>query len=61
MSNHDILGPFFLNCLMKILPGSYDISKINQKKTFFKDDDILAKGFIIELLPKVKSFYRYTT
>lgn len=61
MSNHDISGPFFLNSLMKIIPGSYDLGRINQKKTFFKDDGIVGKGFVVEMLPKVKSYYRFTT
>ncbi len=61
MSNHDILGRYFLNCLMKIIPGSYDLSKLDDKKVFFKDDGIIGKGFIVELVPKIKSFYRYTT
>ena len=47
MSNHDIIGPFFLNCLMKIIPGNYDVSKLNNKKVFFKDDSIIGKGFVI--------------
>jgi hypothetical protein len=37
MSNNDILGPFFLNCLIKLLPGKYDLSKLNDKKAFFKE------------------------
>jgi hypothetical protein len=37
MSNHDISGPFFLSCLIKLLPGVYDLTKLNDKKIFFKD------------------------
>lgn len=61
MSNSDVLGPFFLNCLMKVIPGKYDLDRVNMKKVMFKEDDILGRGFIVELLPKVKSYYRYTT
>lgn len=61
MSNHDIAGPFFLNSLIKILPGVYDLTKLNDKKIFFREDGIINKGFVSELLPKIKTFYRYTT
>ena len=61
MSNHDIIGPFLLNCVMRLLPAKYDLSKLDRKRVFFKDDNILAKGFVVELLPKIKSFYRFTT
>jgi len=46
---------------MQIIPGRYDLSKINKMKAIFKDDGIITKGFVIELLPKIKSFYRYNT
>lgn len=46
MSNHDIVGSFFLNSMMKLIPGKYDLTKLNDQKVFFKDDSILAKGFI---------------
>jgi hypothetical protein len=46
MSNHDIAGPFFLSTLMKLIPAVYDLSKLNDKKTPFKDDGILKKGFV---------------
>jgi hypothetical protein len=61
MSNHDIIGPFLLDCVMGLLPAKYDLSKLDRKRVFFKDDNILAKGFVVELLPKIKSFYRFTT
>lgn len=61
MSNHDIIGPFLLSSVMGLLPAKYDLSKIDRKKVFFKDDGIITKGFVIELLPKIKSFYRFTT
>jgi hypothetical protein len=61
MSNNDILGAFFLSCLMKIIPATYDLGRLKMNKIFFKEDDIIGKGFVVELLPKVKSFYRYTT
>jgi hypothetical protein len=47
MSNHDIVGPFFLNCIMKLIPGTYNLDKVNYKKIMFKDDDILSKGFVV--------------
>lgn len=37
MSNHDILPGFFLNCLMKLIPAKYDLTKLNDKKMFFKE------------------------
>lgn len=46
MSHHDISGPFFLSSLMKIIPGVYDLSKLNDKKIPFKDEAILNKGFV---------------
>jgi hypothetical protein len=46
---------------MGLLPAKYDLSKLDRKRVFFKDDNILAKGFVVELLPKIKSFYRFTT
>lgn len=61
MSNHDIIGPYFLSCLMSYFPAKYDLSKLNRKKNFFKDEGIVAKGFLIELYPKTKSYYRYTS
>ena len=61
MSHHDIAGPFFLNSLMKLMPGKYDLTKLNDKKVFFKDEGILTKGFVAELYPKIKSYYRFTT
>jgi hypothetical protein len=47
MSNHDIMGPFFLNCLIKLIPGTYDLTKLNDKKTFFKDEGIIHQGFVV--------------
>lgn len=47
MTNHDILGPFFLSCLMSLIPAKYDISKLNDKKSFFKDDGIIGQGFVV--------------
>jgi hypothetical protein len=61
MSHHDIAGPFFLNCLMKLIPARYDLTKLNDKKVFFKDEGILGKGFVGELHPKIKSYHRFTT
>lgn len=54
MSNHDIsgmflfifIGTFYLNCLIKLIPGKYDLTKLNDKKIFFKDDSIINKGFV---------------
>ena len=56
-----MLGTFFLNCLMKIIPGMYDLGRVNLNKVIFKEDNIIGKGFLAELVPKVKSYYRYTT
>lgn len=56
-----MLGTFFLNCLMKIIPGRYDLERVNLNKVIFKEDNIIGKGFLAELVPKVKSYYRYTT
>ena len=61
MSHHDIAGPFFLNSLIKLIPAKYDLTKLNDKKVFFRDEGILAKGFVAELHPKIKSFHRFTT
>jgi hypothetical protein len=61
MSNHDIVGGFFLNCLMSLVPARYDLTKINDKKTFFKDEGIILKGFVVKMDFKIKSFYRFTT
>jgi hypothetical protein len=61
MSNNDILGAYFLNCLMKIIPARYDLGRLDMSKVLFKEDGIIGKGFVVELLPKVKSYYRYTT
>ncbi len=36
MSKSDILGTFFINCLMKMIPGQYDLGKVNMNKTIFK-------------------------
>lgn len=61
MSHHDIAGPFFLNSLIKLIPARYDLTKLNDKKVYFKDEGLLTKGFVAELKPKVKSYYRFTT
>ncbi len=37
MSHHDIAGPFFLSCLIKLIPARYDLTKLNDQKVFFKD------------------------
>lgn len=46
MSHHEIAGPFFLNSLMKLIPAKYDLTKLNDNKVFFKDEGILARGFV---------------
>lgn len=61
MSHHDLSGAFLLHTLTKLIPGVYDLTKLNDKKVFFRDDGIINKGFVAEIIPKVKSFYRYTT
>jgi hypothetical protein len=31
---------------MGLLRGEYDLSKVNLKKVFFKDENVLGKGFV---------------
>ncbi len=61
MSNNDILGPFFLNCLMLLLKVEFDLEKINMTKTMFKDENVVMNGFVVEVGVKVKSYYRWMT
>lgn len=61
MTHQDLAGAFLLHTLTKLIPGRYDLTKLNDKKSFFRDDGILNKGFVAELVPKVKSYYRFTT
>lgn len=46
---------------MNLIPAKYDIQKIDFKKKIFKDEEIILKGFVLDLVPKIKSYYRYTT
>jgi hypothetical protein len=46
---------------MKLIPAEYDLTKLNKNKKIFQEEGIINKGFVIKMLPKIKSYYRYTT
>lgn len=50
---------FFLNSILELIPGRYDISKINKKKKLFEEMKIIDTGFLRQLLPKVKVYDRF--
>ena len=41
---------------MELLPADSDIDKINMDRLIFKDKNIIEKGFVRQVLPKVKSY-----
>ena len=41
LNAHEIVGGFLLSCLMTLMPGKYDTSKINKEKVIFEDEDII--------------------
>lgn len=46
MTHHDLSGAFLLHTLMKIIPGVYDLTKLNDKKLYFRDEGVVNKGFV---------------
>ncbi len=61
MSNNEIVAGFLLNSMMKLIPALYDIRKLNKNKKIFQEEGIISKGFVIKMVPKIKSYYRFTT
>ena len=61
INSHELIPGFFLNCVMCLIKAQHDIKKLDQTKTLFKDDRIIQLGFIVKLLPKIKSYWRFTT
>ena len=44
---------------MELLPADYNIDKINMNRTIFKDKNIIERGFVRQVLPKIKSYERF--
>lgn len=61
LSNSELVGGYFLNSLIKLLRITCDFSKLNKEKKIFKDEGVLAAGFVIGVQPKSKSYYRLTS
>lgn len=61
INTHELVGGFLLSCLMTLISAEYDITLLNKQKTIFKDQNIIERGFVISLLPKIKSYYRFSS
>lgn len=59
VNTHEILGPFFLSCIMTLIPAEYDIKRLNKDKIIFEDANIIGEGFVKRILPKIKSYHRF--
>lgn len=62
LNHKDILPGFFFNSILELIPGTYDIGKINKKgRVIFQTQNIIEPGFVKQLQPKVKCFDRFLT
>lgn len=61
MNTHELLGGFLLSCLMALINADYNMKYLNKEKIIFKDQGIIGKGFVNRLLPKIKSYYRFSS
>ena len=59
LSHQELLPKFFFRSLMELLPADYNIDKINMNRTIFKDKNIIERGFVRQVLPKIKSYERF--
>lgn len=59
INTHEIIGPYFLSCLMTLIPARYDITKLNKNKKIFEETNIIGENFVTKILPKTKSYHRY--
>lgn len=59
LNHKDILPGFFFTSLLEIIPGSYDISKINKNKRLFEETRVFESGFLKTIQPKVKCLERF--
>jgi hypothetical protein len=57
----ELIGGFLLSCLMTIIYAEYDLNMLNKEKHILKDQNIIKKGFVKQLKPKVKSYYRFSS
>lgn len=46
---------------MVLICGQYDIGCLDQEKVIFKDQGIIQRGFLNKLMPKIKSYYKFSS
>lgn len=46
---------------MVLICGQYDIGCVDQEKVIFKDQGIIQRGFLNKLMPKIKSYYKFSS
>lgn len=55
----DLIPGFFLNSILELIPGSYDITKLNKAKGIFQSAKMIEPGFVKLIQPKIKCFNRF--
>lgn len=61
LNNTEIVSGFFLNSLIQLLKIEVDMSKFNKSKKIFKEEGIILQNFVVRTIPKVKTYFRFTT
>jgi hypothetical protein len=55
----DLVPGFFLNSILQLIPGSYDITKLLKNKAIFQHAKIIEPGFVKMIQPKIKCYDRF--
>jgi hypothetical protein len=59
LNHKEIISGFFFNSILELIPCKIDVKRINKRKKIFEEMKIIESGFIIDLLPKIKSYHRF--
>lgn len=46
LNHKEILPGFFFNSIMDLVPGIYEVAKINKRKKIFEEIRVLDSGFV---------------
>ncbi len=60
-NNTELVSGIFFNSLLRLLRVNCDMGKLNRTKKIFKEEGIIASGFVVSVEPKAKIYNRFTT